>query len=269
MQKMLVWLVMSLMVFVAGIAYAATLTDNGNGTVTDSSTGLMWQQAEPGVMTWTNALSYCNGLGLGGNADWRLPNITELDSIVDFTRYSPAINTTFFPNAYASYYWSSTTYADGTDDAWHVNFNDGGGRHDYKTGGSYVRCVRGGQSGSFGNFSISGTISYNGTGISGVTVTLSGAGTGTTTTDSNGNYTFTGLSNGSYTVTPSKSGYAFTPDNITISGASQTGDNIVASSGGGGLSARAGGYSPAWLIITLISLTLVGGYLMRKRIASN
>ncbi len=119
-------------------------------------------------------------------------------------------------------------------------------------------------------YTISGTISSGGTGISDVTVTLSGAGSGTTTTDSNGNYTFTGLSNGSYTVTPSKSGYTFTPDNVTINGASQTGDNIMASSGGGsggggGLSARAGGYSPAWLIITLISLTLAGGYLMRNR----
>ncbi len=123
---------------------------------------------------------------------------------------------------------------------------------------------------SSGTYSISGTITSGGTGISGVTVTLSGAGSGTTTTDSNGNYTFTGLSNGSYTVTPSKSGYTFTPDNVTINGASQTGDNIMASSGGGsggggGLSARAGGYSPAWLIITLISLTLAGGYLMRNR----
>jgi hypothetical protein len=119
-------------------------------------------------------------------------------------------------------------------------------------------------------YSISGTIESGGSGISGasVTLTLGGVTTGITTTDSNGNYSFTALSNGSYTVTASKSGYTFTPDNVTINGGNSTGDNIVAyaSSGRGGTPV---GYSQAWFIITLISLTLAGGYLMRNRIASN
>ncbi len=66
--------------------------------------------------------------------------------------------------------------------------------------------------------------------LSGVTVTLSGAATATTTTDSNGNYSFTGLANGAYTVTPQKSGYSFTPPaaSVTINGQNVTGVNFFA-----------------------------------------
>src|SRR5207302_884342 len=63
-----------------------------------------------------------------------------------------------------------------------------------------------------------------------VLVTLSGTSTGTYTTDTSGNYSFTGLANGSYTVTPSKTGFTFTPANqpLTISGASAPNTNFTA-----------------------------------------
>ena len=131
---------------VRGGQSAALFTDNGNGTVTDSRTGLMWQQGEPGNMTWDSALSYCEGLPLGGHTDWRLPNIKELESINDDTRYNPAIDTSFFPGAYASGYWSSTTYAYYPNNAWSVYFYVGNGNWDGKNGSYYVRCVQGGQS---------------------------------------------------------------------------------------------------------------------------
>ena len=85
------------------------LVDNGDGTVTDASTGLMWQQAEAGAMNWEAALVYCENLELAGHDDWRLPNLNELLSIVDYELYDPAIDTTFFPGAMSSEYWSSTT----------------------------------------------------------------------------------------------------------------------------------------------------------------
>ena len=127
-------------------AYAAALTDNGNGTVTDSKTGLIWQQGEPGVKTWGNAISYCEGISLGGQNDWRLPNIKELESLTDDARYNPAIDRTYFPGAIASYYWSSTTYAYYPSLAWLVNFSNGNvhGYYD-RYYNMYVRCVRGGQ----------------------------------------------------------------------------------------------------------------------------
>ena len=60
-------------------------------------------------------------------------------------------------------------------------------------------------------YSLSGQATYNGSGLSGVTISLTGAASNSKTTDVNGNYTFDGLQNGLYTVTPSKTGYSFTP----------------------------------------------------------
>jgi hypothetical protein len=79
-------------------------------------------------------------------------------------------------------------------------------------------------------YSITGRITLSGTGFSGVAVTLSGANNANTTTDTNGNYSFNGLSNGTYTITPSLTGYLFTPANLsaTVSNANVTGRNFTA-----------------------------------------
>ena len=84
-------------------------------------------------------------MGLGGYHDWRMPSFDELRSIVDYGRYNPAINTTFFPNTVASYYWSATTFANYPDGAWFVNFYYGNDDYYYKSNNYYVRAVRGGQ----------------------------------------------------------------------------------------------------------------------------
>ena len=127
------------------------LVINGDGTVTDTSTGLMWQQQTAGPMTWEEAISYCEGLSLGGYNDWRLPNRNELQSLVDYTRYCPAIDTTVFPGTMSSNYWSSTTCAYYTSYAWCVGFHDGFVYYDGKSSSYYVRAVRGGQSGPLDN----------------------------------------------------------------------------------------------------------------------
>jgi Protein of unknown function (DUF1566)/Putative binding domain, N-terminal/Viral BACON domain len=125
---------------------AGGYADNGDGTVTDTSTGLMWQQqAGSSTQTWEQALAYCEGLNLGGHTDWRLPSVKELQSLVDYSQYNPAINTTYFPNAAASWYWSSTTYANYTGSAWVVTFYNGDVVNGGKPGSSYVRAVRSGQ----------------------------------------------------------------------------------------------------------------------------
>ena len=124
------------------IAIAGSFTDNGNGTVSDSDTGLMWQKEDDNTTrTWESAISYCEGLSLGSYNDWRLPNIKELRSIVDTTTYSPAINSTYFPNTNSSSYWSSTTY---TPYAWYVGFSNGVVSYGYESDYYYVLCVRGG-----------------------------------------------------------------------------------------------------------------------------
>ena len=135
---------------------AVSYKDNGDGTVTDTSTDLMWQQVSSSSnKTWERALAYCEGLSLGDYTDWRLPTIKELQSLVDYSRLSPAINTTYFSNTAASQYWSSTTNVgndytvwwgpSGTNFAWYVYFDDGYVGHGNKSTAGYVRAVRGGQ----------------------------------------------------------------------------------------------------------------------------
>ncbi|NQT91887.1 MAG: DUF1566 domain-containing protein [Lentisphaerae bacterium] len=98
--------------------------DNGDGTVTDRATGLMWQQADSGSgMLWGAALAYAEGLELAGYRDWRLPNAKELQSILDYTRspdttgsaaIDPVFSCTQISNEYPAidypWYWSSTTH---------------------------------------------------------------------------------------------------------------------------------------------------------------
>jgi hypothetical protein len=122
--------------------------NNGDGTVTDTNKGLMWQQSSPETgMNWEQALSYCEGLTTGGHNDWRLPTVKELQSIVDYGRYDPAINTDYFLNirSFDYLYWSSTTYADDTLNTWLLNFISGYVINYDKLSSHYVRAVRGGQ----------------------------------------------------------------------------------------------------------------------------
>ena len=115
--------------------------DNGDGTVTDLNTGLVWQKADDGVeRTWSAAIAYCEDLSLGGLTGWRLPELSELFSIADFGRYHPAINPVF--DCRPSYYWSGTAGAGNSVFAWLVGFHRGHADWSYKSYTSYVRCVR-------------------------------------------------------------------------------------------------------------------------------
>ena len=99
----------------------------------DTESGLDWSKENFGPMTWDEAVKQFNGIG------WRLPTIEELSTLVDYTKEYPA---TDLPNMIPSYYWSSTTSADGTSHAWDVYFYSG---HDYRPSkyrSSYVRAVR-------------------------------------------------------------------------------------------------------------------------------
>ena len=121
-------------------------TTLGGGIVQDNVTGLMWQQATaPGTYTWEEALSYCEGLSLGGFSDWRLPAIKELSFIRNMDTYNPAIDTDYFPNTVSSYYWSSTSSVGSPDNAWYVYFHGGYMCFNNKSGSHHVRAVRGGQ----------------------------------------------------------------------------------------------------------------------------
>ncbi len=143
-----------------------SFTDNGDGTIKDNVTGLTWQKCSygqnndsscSGTATYVNwyvasgtydatynpsTTSTCGSLTLAGGG-WRLPTEYELGTIADFGTHSPAINSVYFPSTVSSDYWSSTTYAPYTANAWYVNFSPGYADFDIKTYTNYVRCVRG------------------------------------------------------------------------------------------------------------------------------
>lgn len=124
--------------------------DNENGTVTDLNTNLMWEQVDDGIVrNWQEALDYCESLVLlsVGYSDWRLPNRRELMSIVNYNyiRFTPTIDTEYFPNCRSFDYWSSSTYCYNPNNAWIVNFYTGIVDEDDKISRyNNVRCVRGG-----------------------------------------------------------------------------------------------------------------------------
>ena len=146
MRKNALIILVSLLIFCS--AANAELVVNGDGTVTDTETGLMWQQDEAGDMNWESALSYCEKLVLAGYDDWRLPNINELQSLVDYSTHDPAIDTDAFPNAVSDSYYSSTTftYTYYESRAWSVYFGSGdvdSSSEKWDWGASYyVRAVR-------------------------------------------------------------------------------------------------------------------------------
>ncbi len=126
-----------------------SFTDNGDGTITDNISGLMWQKADGDEMTFENASSYCNNLVLGSYSDWRLPTGIELFSIHNFGHLNPALNTAYFTLTQAEYWWSSEVEADDATKVWVSNAGGGIGAHPksetISAGGSkrfHVRAVR-------------------------------------------------------------------------------------------------------------------------------
>jgi hypothetical protein len=99
----------------------------------------------PKTMNWSNAIINSEALVYAGFSDWRLPNVKELQSIVDYSVYSPSINGTFFPGTQSDYYWSGTTKASSTGTAWDVGFGNGDVGLGNKTYETYVRPVRSSQ----------------------------------------------------------------------------------------------------------------------------
>lgn len=151
---------LALFTFMAARFAYADFSDNGDGTITDTSSTLMWQRCSapsaettcgtvtPLIYNWDNALAYCNALTLATYTNWRLPNVKELHSLLDVTKTTvPNINTRYFSDTQTDYYWTSTTFNDTPIMAWYVNFNISSGGFVMtsplsKTNVKYVRCVR-------------------------------------------------------------------------------------------------------------------------------
>lgn len=112
-------------------------------TAHDVFTGLMWQrEVDLQKHSHANALELCEDLVLDGFADWRLPHIQELRSIVDVTNNSPAIDPQVFPNTPNDFFWSATELAGDSNQAWRTDFAVGDAYDADKNNTEYVRCVR-------------------------------------------------------------------------------------------------------------------------------
>lgn len=111
-------------------------------TVLDTKTNLTWQRNAPAAgYDWAAATTYCQNLNLGGTG-WRLPRVKELQSLVDVSRYGPAIDTTAFPGTPSNWFWSSSPVAVTTSLAWVVVFSNGFTSTGNLASTSQVRCVR-------------------------------------------------------------------------------------------------------------------------------
>ena len=137
------------------------LQDNGDGTITDRKTGLIWKQCVEGlsgntcasgsaeIFSWQQALQRAqtvnSGGGFAGASDWRVPTIKELSSLVEQQCAGPAINLTRFPNTGSDIVWSSSAVAGSSNNAWVVYFGNGGTNWGNKGVNCQLRLVRSGQ----------------------------------------------------------------------------------------------------------------------------
>ncbi len=131
----------------------AVVGDVGEGVVRHEPTSLEWRRCPEGMdwngsgcgggaseVTWQEALEYAEDID-----GWRLPNIKELNSIVELCRTEPAINEKVFPDTGSSNFWSASPYAGDSDYAWYVHFHLGNDYYWSKSSGGVVRLVRDGQ----------------------------------------------------------------------------------------------------------------------------
>ena len=139
----------------AGRAWPTSrFVDNGDGTITDEMTGLMWQKdPDENEKSWAGALTYADGSTVGGYEDWRLPNILEMESILNYDIAWASPNTQadwlesvgFSTAVEHDRWWSSTTVAETPTYAYHMFIHSGGIAvridSDLKTNDTWYRAI--------------------------------------------------------------------------------------------------------------------------------
>ena len=116
--------------------------DNGDGTITDTMTGLVWtkENVGSGKMDCAAAEKACKELTLGGRK-WDFPSRAELLTLVDDTRYNPAIDTAMFPNCAPDWYWTKTEHPADKSCVFIVYFGYGGVADASRGGKAFLRAV--------------------------------------------------------------------------------------------------------------------------------
>jgi len=149
----------TLFCLIATVPPAIAYSDNGDGSVTDPTTALTWMRCSMGqtwngstctgaasAYTWSQAVAMTGTVSFAGNGYWRLPDIRELQTIVDWSRSEPPIDPTAFPNTPVSSFWSASAYAGDSGSAWVDGFDVGYATGVSKSSAYPVRLVRAGQS---------------------------------------------------------------------------------------------------------------------------
>lgn len=120
---------------------SGVITDDGHATepvATDSLTGLSWTNSR-GLKSWQNALDHCEKLTYGGHDDWRLPNINEMQTVMEYT---PTLGGIKLPNTGNANHWTSTTYIDVTNSAFYFSVTTGINSRGIKANNFDHVCVR-------------------------------------------------------------------------------------------------------------------------------
>jgi len=112
---------------------------NGEAVLINERTTLMWADTYSNSETWKNALKYCQDLVFAGFSDWRLPNVNELKTLLDYSLTDPA---TTFPAMPSQPFWSSTTYSGYSEYGWYVSFLYGEVYYHTKSNLYHAKCVR-------------------------------------------------------------------------------------------------------------------------------
>jgi len=126
------------------LSLVATTALFSKDVVYDSTTQLLWQDANDNKalsITYDEAKEYCSKLVIEEYKDFRIPTLFELQTIVDYKNYKPAI-LTGFKHAANQMYWSSTPFIDDTRDVWLINFTKGSRSVKSKHYDRNIRCVQ-------------------------------------------------------------------------------------------------------------------------------
>jgi len=127
-------------VFVLSSMLQADRFEKRGDEVYDSDTKLAWQRVpSSNQYKWQQAIKYCQSMG----NRWRLPNLYELKSLVDYSRYNPAISTDLIEIKTDDSYWTSSVYKNSSSSAWIVSFRSGNDFWYDKSFKDYALCVRG------------------------------------------------------------------------------------------------------------------------------
>jgi hypothetical protein len=169
MKKSKLLVVLSCLLFNSSLSNAQTCNENiipstpdsrfvinSDATVVDKETGLTWMRCSLGqlwdgttcaglanIYTWEEALFAAENTSFTNQTDWYLPNVKELNSIVELACYAPAINEYVFPNIpNRRIYWSSTPGINDGGTAWYTHFDDDLNFTLKKSNFNFVRLVR-------------------------------------------------------------------------------------------------------------------------------